>query len=784
MGLPADQETGSRRLNMEDIFVPLYLCPCPEDELIWPEHPRRRTPESHRKEREPVGKVLSRCTRLVILAPPGGGKTTLVRRLAIAYAFPDRRSRADDTLPDRPWLPLLIRCRQLGALARSPIRTALGAIPARAEMDDLADAFMRLVNDALRNGQALIMVDGLDEISDEGARVAFVMQLRIFLATYPTVNIVVTSREAGFRIIGGALSSRCEHFRIADFDEEDITRLTLAWHKMIVGDKLEVRLEAERLAKTICDSDRVRQLAKNPLLLTTLLLVKRWVGQLPRRRSVLYGKAIEVLLMTWNVEGYEPIDQEEAIPQLAFVAHTMMKEGIQRISARRLKEILLLARKEMPEILGYARFSVSEFIQRVELRSSLLILTGYQVDQGTSYAVYEFRHLTFQEYLAARAIADGYYDNRGDHDTILTLLEPHLADEHWKEVVPLAAVLAERRVDPLVRHLICLCQDLPFEYDTGRTASYPVALLSQCLVDEIQIAPALLKRALELVARKSPSHARPIVHGKYCSIMAEAVTNAYVSSNTDLFNLGEVFTEIARARIGWFEPQEDLPREALAEVRRLLDSKDPVQTIAGTLLVTDVAYRFATQRMKEPSKTLLQLEMKSLGDQLVPLLDANSESLRFAACWGFCWLGTAGIWSPRRELTIIPRLLEIWRESSSSELQSAAAWAIWALPLIDRDLAPLPEPRAELLRFLMRQSSSDPSKWGTFAVLVIGFYWKTPWDDEELAQRVAALVQFERSKCMSFLGFLGRPGEAQLMTLGQQPSPPSQGMVGLDGTRQ
>jgi hypothetical protein len=48
---------------------------------------------------------------------------------------------------------------------------------------------------------------------------------------------------------------------------------------------------------------------------------------------VLYGKAIEVLLMTWNVEGHAPLDQEEVLPQLEFVAFTMMNEGEKRISS-------------------------------------------------------------------------------------------------------------------------------------------------------------------------------------------------------------------------------------------------------------------------------------------------------------------------------------------------------------------------------------------------------------------------------------------------------------------
>jgi hypothetical protein len=591
-GLPADQEVGSRRLNLENIFVPLYLEPSGEygrDPSLSLEEDK---PKSDQKERQPVGTVLSEYSRLAILAAPGGGKTTLLKRLAIAYAFPDRRRLIDDNLPDRSWLPLFIRCRQLGDLVKSPISEILRAIPQRAEMSDLAEAFVHLVNRALRSGDALILVDGLDEISDEGARVSFINQLRTFLATYPTASIVVTSREAGFRIVGGALSAHCEHYKVADFNEDDITRLTLAWHREVVGDSAEVRSEAEKLAKTICVSERVRQLAKNPLLLTTLLLVKRWVGQLPTRRSVLYGKALEVLLMTWNVEGYEPIDQEEAIPQLAFVAFTMMKDGVQRISSRRLDELLISARKQMPEVLSYAKLSVPEFIQCVERRSSLMILSGHEIEQGTLYPLYEFRHLTFQEYLAARAVVDGYYLNRNDNDTLLTILKPHLADEHWKEVVPLAAVLAGRKVQPLIQHLIDLCKKFSRVTSIEYSNDYPVRLLSQCILDEIQIPPDLLEEGLERIARRTVGPSvpiQPLYRGRFGKTLQKVVQNAYIRFNMDLPELGSALAAITLDQINWTRSQ-DLTPQRVEKIKTFFVSESPIKKAAGALAVMSIAY--------------------------------------------------------------------------------------------------------------------------------------------------------------------------------------------------
>ena len=89
-------------------------------------------------------------------------------------------------------------------------------------MTELTEAFMLLINDLLRSGDILLLIDGLDEISDEGARISFVKQLRTFLATYPNISIIVTSREPGFRLVGGALSTHCQLYKVSDFDEEDI----------------------------------------------------------------------------------------------------------------------------------------------------------------------------------------------------------------------------------------------------------------------------------------------------------------------------------------------------------------------------------------------------------------------------------------------------------------------------------------------------------------------------------------------------------------------------------
>ena len=434
-GLPADSDVGSRRLRLENLFVPLHL-----DLTTQGQQEKQEEKET----RQAVGEVLSKHPRLALLAAPGGGKSTLLKRLAVAYADPERRGQISDDLPPRDWLPLFFRCRELRGLARGSFVDLLEALSEREPVRQHAETFRAYVDRALLTGRILLLVDGLDEISDSGDRAAFVCTLRTALQAYPDIAMVVTSRESGFRHVAAHLAPICTYATVSEFDNDDIRRLTVAWHREVVGDTEKVRNDAKQLADAITTNDRIRRLASNPLLLTTLLLVKRWVGSLPTRRAVLYGKAVELLLMTWNTEGHEPIPEEEALPQLCWVACAMMLAGVQKVSRPRLALLLQGARDALPTELGYVRNTVDEFIQRVEDLSSLLMMTGHDVEDGRLVEFFEFRHLTFQEFLTARGMVEGWHPGRKESDTLASVLERHFEEEKWQEVIPLPPFWEER----------------------------------------------------------------------------------------------------------------------------------------------------------------------------------------------------------------------------------------------------------------------------------------------------------------------------------------------------
>ena len=733
-----------------------------------------------------MGQALRKSSRIAILGLPGGGKSTLLKRLATAYAFPERRSLIDDELPHKEWLPLLVRCRQLGPQVRLTLIEILSEIAVRAEMSpDLQKGFSGLVREALRDGTALLLIDGLDEISAESDRANLIYQLRTFLATYPNVALVLTSREAGFRIVGGALSSECEKYKLDDLSPSDIKSLTSRWYGQVAGHSALVRSEAERLAETILTNDRLLELAANPLLLTTLLLVKRCRGQLPTKRTLLYAKAIEVLLMTWNVEGHEPLDQDDAMPQLEYLAFIMMQEGIQRVSANRLRKILISARSEMPEILSYTRIGVGEFIEQVELRSGLLILSGHIEENGAVYPAYEFRHLTFQEYLVAKAVTEGHYPDRRESDDLVKMLGPHIFDEQWSEVIPLAAVLAGRSVQPLILELMEACTRDNADEGAIET-SHPAGLLAACLCDEIQASPDLLRSAMKsilLTERLYTSYAR-IGTAKYGEMLFKVSCDELERLDDQILLVGGNILNFFRLQLGLETGTPSFSQELSLSVEEKLNSASPLNKALGCLVVMHLSYHSdqgtlispgGLEKDKRRLDPLFQQAFQRWRGLVLPLLGASQSYLATAAAWALAWLAYTRDWDREEVSRLVPELIKRWQGSTSRDLDHLYPWIISTLPFFPDEAMGVPGLSDEkLARFFKAKYESRPKGREGEALLIGAYYLKLPWTRDEL-KRMAVAVDKKRipedhnrgfEKLMAVLGVTRRhilaPSDANL----------------------
>jgi predicted NACHT family NTPase len=428
--LPADdRHLVTRELELRRLYVALRMrvegqsSKGADNDLLLALEARRqrkwggnRDREDEGKNRVHLGERLKASRRLVVLGDPGAGKSTLLRWLTTALLLrlkndPDWQELPDiATLPEETWLPILVRCRDL------PQKTAnldeiLQHTLSKSELPERECTSLRaLLRTNLSQGSALLLVDGLDEICDPAARASFARQLDQIHRAYPEAPMVITSRIVGYRDMGYRIRGEVEHLTVADLSAEDKDDFARRWCALVErGERREAA--AAELIHDIHSNDRIERLTGNPMLLTTMALIKRKIGKLPQRRVELYEKAVEVLL-NWRSEVEVALDKREALPQLEYLAYASVIGGHNNYVEDEALELLSRVREEYPQIHAMRQHSPEVFLKMLEERTGLLIQSGDTRYNGQSVPVYEFRHLTNQEYLAGIALVQGHFPNR------------------------------------------------------------------------------------------------------------------------------------------------------------------------------------------------------------------------------------------------------------------------------------------------------------------------------------------------------------------------------------
>lgn len=748
-GMPADKEAGAVKVDLENIFVPLHFSYQNNDEEN----------EEFSRGKKLIKEVLGSSQRTAILAKPGGGKSTLIRRIALAYAYPERRLRVDDGLPNRDWFPVYIRCRDLENDVTKSILEIIGTIVQRAEIGKYKKAFEVLIENALQDGRMLLLIDGLDEISKEKHRIRLADQLRTFVATYPNVHLIITSRETGFRAVAGTIAGYCKQYTICGLEEDQIYLLSGKWHQAILGDSAQVKADSDKLCEIIIHDARIAALAENPLLLTTLLFVKRCVGYLPTKRCRLYEEMIKLLLVTWNAGAHDKLDMDETEPQLAYIAYYMMEKGQQKISRDELEDCIKNARKELPEILGYTEVSPSKFIEQVEERSSLLIQMGYEEnDIGRLVAAYEFSHLSFQEYLAAKAIVSQWTPDSHNMD-LLKALRPHMQDAHWREVIPLAAFLAGRKSQPLIKYLIEeTIQVSDTDEEAGRTfgeikRSDMLALhLANCIANEAPVSRELLEKSILLIVKR-----KRYVNDVQFQFDLDSVIDVYDTIAKSKY--GKVYRDIVKS--GVFEDFEDeyayefldawrqivcLENEyslRLSYILPLLRSETYQEQISGALLM--MYHAFKISRPRNQKKTGAEEEnLDDVFSILYQMLKSGDNLKIYVSAWSIAWSGYGGadIIPHNAVAKIADQLAELWLADFGKgfNLKRVISWGMSSICLPKLKIQ-----EREGLRETIEENFSNPQNdqdrlAAVHLALIMNF-----WSKEQVKEKLGSQEELEFS---------------------------------------
>jgi hypothetical protein len=239
------------KLRMEDVFVPVQARPELESRAGWPDW-MAEMPESAEgaevalrmlARREWAGEAepveipdLLRRPRVVVLGDPGSGKSTFLRHIAYAMACGTTEDVGQATLER---LPIFVRIVHFS----------------RAQADNRTltlDAYIRevcepkwcpLFQHALDAGEALVLLDGLDEVVDAHQRKSIAEAIQTLVADYPSNAFLVTSRIVGYQ--AARLSGDFSHHTIQPLPLKRIAEFVGKWYAAIEREAGEAELSEE-----------------------------------------------------------------------------------------------------------------------------------------------------------------------------------------------------------------------------------------------------------------------------------------------------------------------------------------------------------------------------------------------------------------------------------------------------------------------------------------------------------------------------------------------------------
>ena len=462
-------ETGKvyteRDVELETIFVPLQLTD-PEAQARQARASRRmerfgRAPEAEDAARPlALAEVIQKYPCFLLRGKPGCGKTTLLRHIALAFARGEQKAQLGWEGP--PLLPLLIPLRNFGTFLKRRAAEYVEPQP-RALLEYLEDhlrgAGVRFAPDFLRRrleaGHCFVLLDALDEASgtlDGGAdlRAEVARQVSAFIRRYAHCGnrFALTSRPRAFQD-DGALRQALPQPQVCDvfdLDTEGYTRLITNLLQVLTGDTTTGEVEATDLCARIAPNQHLVDLAGNPLLCTTLVLVYKYRGRaLPERRVDVLHEIVTLLLGRWEEErrdvaspdelvrlGTNALTTETAIQfrrrALVALAWAMQQAHLAELPTAQAVAVLrdFYCEEERSEQAAAEKWA-RQFLEVAHERSGLFIA----IDEG----LHTFAHQAFREYLAATHLV-----NAGE----TTLLEETLArapapDEWWEQVLLLAS---------------------------------------------------------------------------------------------------------------------------------------------------------------------------------------------------------------------------------------------------------------------------------------------------------------------------------------------------------
>lgn len=332
--------------------------------------------------------LLRTLDHLILLGDPGGGKTTTLKRLAYhLLAHEPTQGELHYQVP----LVIVLREMKLGDSIFDRLATFFG-VTVDQDTENIQQTRQKIsghdaeivLSKILDSMMAVLIVDGLDEVSNESRR-GYEADIERLSGYCQQSKIIVSCRSGDYtRSLSGF-----KVLELAPLNTEEILAMSALWTSDVN------RFLAEIKSKPYFD------LVDRPLILSFLAFLFENEGDVPPIPSQIYRKVIYRILKEWDDERgidrstkYTNFDPDTKIDFLSEFSYRLTYK-IESRSFREDQALEIIA--DMAVAYELANNQFSEIIREIETHTGIIIAAGFDR--------FEFAHLSIQEYLCANYIS-------------------------------------------------------------------------------------------------------------------------------------------------------------------------------------------------------------------------------------------------------------------------------------------------------------------------------------------------------------------------------------------
>jgi len=434
-GIDGDKEA----VNLPDTFVPLDISVNEGNKQQGVAGSEAKTSDVNPE--DALLYAVERSRMLLLIGEPGSGKTTIIKHFALSSTI---RLKGFDYPVPILYMPL------------SKMATPGEEIQSlHAKLSQCFEPHLEIkksfFEDRLKNHRTLVLLDGLDEISDENQRVKICNWVSEAAKTWTKAFLVMTTRDKGYgEKEQNALQIDKEIAYVKRFSEEQQHLFLQKWFRAaFLRDldrdekgcgqhrKNEKEQEADNNAAALeAELDRPENkglrndLSGIPLLLQFIAILWKQSKAIPRNREEIYHFTLDYLLYyretEKNIHPYLPLKESKRL--LEPLSLWMQDRNEEAADTEEFHD-------RMQQEVDNLDYKYRSKYTAQQICDNLVRRAGVLCESGTTY--YVFSHKTFREYMAGLQLIQSSND---DPDRINRLVEK-VGIDSWDE--PLLFFAAE-----------------------------------------------------------------------------------------------------------------------------------------------------------------------------------------------------------------------------------------------------------------------------------------------------------------------------------------------------